>query len=746
MRTLMWLTLGFVAACCAGICFFLGSWLLLVAGICVLLILLLWLIWRKRAGIPIVFLCGVLVGSVWVYGYDLLYLSPITGHDGKTLTTSIEVIDYSYETAYGIAVDGKIPVEGKNYRVRVYMDAMDMLKPGDTISGDFRLRVTVRGAIEESIYHQGNGIFLLAYAVDEVTAQRCVQEPVKYFAAKIRRTLQMTIDAAFPEDTAAFARALLLGDSTKLSYQENTNFKISGIRHMIAVSGLHVSILFSLVYMLCVHKRWPTAIFGIPVLILFAAVAGFTPSIVRACVMQILMILAMLVYEEYDPPTALSLSVLIMVMVNPMVITSVSLQLSVSCMIGIFLFSSRISEYLKEKFHVPKTKKRLRWLAAWFSGSVGVSVSAMTLTIPLCAWYFGTVSIVSVITNLLTLSVVSFVFYGIMLSCGLGLIWPAAAKAVASVVSWMIRYIKLIASAVASIPWSAVYTCSIYIVLWLAFAYVLFLVFLLSKKKRPWFLAICMFAGLCMALLASYGEPALDRLRVTVMDVGQGQCILFQTKEGNYIVDCGGSDCESAADTAAQTLLSQGIFHLDGVILTHYDKDHAGGVPLLLTRLDADALYLPDMEDDGNYKEQLSRDYGDRITWVSADMTFGEACKFKLFAGKSGKSENESGLCVLFQGENCDILITGDRSSSGERELVERVELPQLEMLVAGHHGSNSSTGFPLLSETRPQMVAISVEKDNRYGHPAEALLDRLERFGCRIWRTDRDGTLIFRR
>jgi beta-lactamase superfamily II metal-dependent hydrolase len=115
--------------------------------------------------------------------------------------------------------------------------------------------------------------------------------------------------------------------------------------------------------------------------------------------------------------------------------------------------------------------------------------------------------------------------------------------------------------------------------------------------------------------------------------------------------------------------LSQGIFRLDGIILTHYDKDHAGGVPLLLTRLDADALYLPDIADDGSYREQLSRDYGDKFTWVTEDVAFGELCKFTLFAGDNGKSENECGLCVLFQGENCDILITGDRNSSAEREL-----------------------------------------------------------------------------
>ena len=97
---------------------------------------------------------------------------------------------------------------------------------------------------------------------------------------------------------------MLLGDSTALTHKENDVFKISGIRHIVAVSGLHISILFSLVYITFGKNRFLTAIIGIPALLLFAAMAGFTPSVIRACIMQILMILAMLINREYDPPSA----------------------------------------------------------------------------------------------------------------------------------------------------------------------------------------------------------------------------------------------------------------------------------------------------------------------------------------------------------------------------------------------------------------------------------------------------------
>ena len=116
-----------------------------------------------------------------------------------------------------------------------------------------------------------------------------------------------------------------------------------------------------------------------------------------------------------------------------------------------------------------------------------------------------------------------------------------------------------------------------------------------------------------------------------------------------------------------------------------------------------------------------------------------------LYPAKPGLNNNESSVCVLFQSQNCDILITGDRSASGERALLDKVQLPQLELLVAGHHGSKGATSLDLLLTTHPQAVAISVGADNPYGHPGQELLDRLARFGCQVYRTDLQGTITFR-
>ena len=212
------------------------------------------------------------------------------------------------------------------------------------------------------------------------------------------------------------------------------------------------------------------------------------------------------------------------------------------------------------------------------------------------------------------------------------------------------------------------------------------------------------------------------------------------------MVDCGGDSDHKAADQAAEFLLSQGIDTLDGIILTHYDSDHSGGLEYLLTRLRTDTLFLPAIEDEKGIGEKLSNMVDGKAVYIQKDvaLTFGEA-KITIFASEIVGNGNDSGLCVLFQNQSCDILITGDRGFIGETLLLSRTDLPQLELLIAGHHGSGNSTGEALLNKTKPGTVFISVGHNNPYGHPADSLLTRLAEFGCVVFRTDLNGNLIYR-
>ena len=752
MRKLMWFTLGFGAACAWGAYFSNQYGFIIMASSAIWAAVLGMLGHNRKFLRPGALFCaGVFVGIGWFWAFDMYHLAAPREMDKVTVQSSIRATDFSRETDYGYAVDGEIEINGQSYDVCVYLDEQDeplSLQPGDMISGDFRFKVTTNGDLGDSTYHQGKGTFLIAYQRGDIMIAEGTPRAVMDLPAFLRERILTLLEEVFPADTAGFAKALLLGDSSDLVYEVDTSFKVSGIRHIIAVSGLHVSMLFSVVYFLSGKRRMMTALLGIPVLVLFAAVAGFTPSITRACIMQGLMLLALLLDREYDPPTALSFAALVMLLFNPLTVTSVSFQLSVGCMTGIFLFAERIRTWiLSDKcLGEAKGKSLKSKLKRWLASGVSVTLGAMVVTTPLCAFYFGTVSLVGVLTNLLTLWIVTYIFCGIIAVCVLRVVWMSAAGILARVISWGIRYVLLVAQTLAALPMSAVYIKSIYIVFWLLFCYLLLAVFLFLKKKHPAVLAGCVVLSLCASVLVSWSEPLRDDYRVTVLDVGQGQCILLQSDGRTYLVDCGGKGAEQTADEAAETLLSQGISMLDGVVVTHFDGDHSEGIPNLLSRIDANVVLLPATEDESGTADRIKEVTDGSVFSVdeTMELRFSDV-SIRVMPAYSGNSDNESSLCVLFQTENCAILITGDRNGFGERMLLRNEDIPDLDVLIVGHHGSKYSTCEELLLATRPEIAIISVGENNPYGHPAQETLDRLVEFGCVIYRTDLHGTIIYR-
>ena len=747
MRKLMYLTVGFGAVSLICVYGWLTRGLILPAVILAVLWGLLSFLGRnnrflRAAGLVCL---GAALGLSWFQLFLGSYLSRAQALDGQVADVTARCTDYSYDTGYGTAVEGILYLDGKAYRAKFYVSGDIDMEPGDILTGAFRFQLTTPDSGVSSPTDQGKGIFLKARQVEDAELKKLAEPPMWAYPAILRQKLLRILDTGLPRDTSAFAKALLLGDRRDMNYGISTDLQVSGIMHIVAVSGLHVTILYTLIQNLCLRRRWLVAMIGIPVLGFFALTAGFSPSVIRACIMQGLMILASILNRDYDGPTELSFACLLMMAANPMVVVSVSFQLSVGCVIGIFLFRDRISEWMSGLWNndAPRPVAGIR---RWFISSVSMTLSAMSLTTPLVAWYFRTVSIVGIVTNLLTLWVVSFIFYGLMGVCVLGFFAPAAASVLGSIIAWPVRFVLTAANLLSAFPLAAVYTESIYIVLWLIFGYVILGVFLIMKKKSPGILAGCVALSLCLSIAASWIEPMTDNCRVTVLDVGQGQCILLQSEGKSYLVDCGGDQDREAADLAARTLLSQGISRLDGLILTHYDRDHAGGAADLLSRIPADSVFLPDFGDPSGVRRQLEQLCPQGIVYVKQDLLlrYGST-EIRIFAPIVGDFDNESSLAVLFRGINCDILITGDRSDFGERILLKTAELPDLEVLIAGHHGSKTSTCMELLAATAPDAVIISVG-NNHYGHPAQEVLDRLQQFGCTVYRTDLDGTITIRR
>ena len=440
MRKLMWFGIGFIASCAAGAYLVSSLWLLLLGIVC----LIGWggLLFVRSPFSKKVFFAvfGAAIGFLWFWCFDLCYLSDARNMDAQTVLLQIEVTDYSRTTEHGITTEGKVNLDGKPYRIQFYLNKQISLKPGDRIEGGFMLRYTAGGS-QDPTYHGGKGIFLLGYPKGTNTVLPCEDTKIAHLPAIWRHKILNWLDTLFPEDTAPFVKALLLGDTRSLDYATKWALKTSGIYHIVAVSGMHVSIVFALVCLLCVNRRLLMTVVGIPALFLFAAITGFSPSVVRACIMQTLVVIALLTYKEYDPPTALTAAVLVILICNPLSITSVSLQLSAGCMTGIFLFTKPIHDYFLQKTPLgPAKGKGIKArLIRWMVSSVSVTLGAMSVTTPLCAIYFGSVSISGIVTNLLILWLISILFYCVIAASLLGTVWLPLGKGIAWILSWLIR-------------------------------------------------------------------------------------------------------------------------------------------------------------------------------------------------------------------------------------------------------------------------------------------------------------------
>lgn len=731
MRSLLWFTLGFGAAC--GLCTYGRHPLILLFPLAVLLLSL--LTGEKRTKKLLISVMGIAFGLIWFSVFSAKVLTPVYALDGATQSVTIRCDTYPEETEYGFRVEGTLQIHDRDYTVLCNLKPGTEVSPGVLLSGPFSFRATAPGGSADSAYYQGEKIFLLAYPEGKLTMTQG-EASWRDYVAQLRQKIITTLDATLPADAARFSKALMLGEATDLDYETKTDLTVSGIRHIVAVSGLHVSILFTMMSHFSFRSRFLFAVILFPTLVLFAALTGFTPSVSRAGILSGIMIFPKPLKREYDGPCSLSFAALLLLLINPLAITSGSFQLSFSSVAGIYLFSTRIHGWLSVQLYKKIPYGILRYLAT----SVSITLGATVLTVPLSALQFGTVSLAAVVTNLLVLWVVSIIFYGLMALCLLAGAFPAATVMLSKVLTVLIRYVLTVAKAIADFPLAAVYTRSPYIAAWLIFVCGLLILYLVTDSRKADLLISALTVSLYIALLGSWAEPRMDEMGFTVLDVGQGQSLLLQTEGKTFLVDCGGSNDTVAADAAAETLLSQGISRLDGLILTHMDSDHAGAVGELLTRVDTDLLILPPV-----FPEE---------TWPAAEtiyaaeelkLTFGTA-NIRIYPSHTPGNDNENSICILFDTKNCDILVTGDRSEAGEQDLLRHAAIPDVDVLVAGHHGSKLATSEELLEAVRPEIVCISVARKNAFGHPAPELLARLEDFGCTVYRTDLHGDIIIRR
>lgn len=293
MRYLAWFTLGFCGLCTLWA--YLPLWS--VAAVLGLLVLFLLVFWKKNKfrRIFLTVLIGILAGSLWFSIYQL-GLRDVQALDGRTAAGTVTFLEDSRATASGQSVRCRLEAEEGCATVRLFLYSGEKLKAGTTYSGRFRLRR------DETGNYAGRGEFLTASPVGGLTEGPAAEVPLH---TRLRSTILDLLDEVFPSNTAPLARGLLLGDTMDVPDSLNVALKRTGVRHVVAVSGLHVSILCALLLILCGRRKNLAIFLCLPVMLLFVLMAGNTPSAIRAAIMASLMLLAGVVHREYDPPTAL---------------------------------------------------------------------------------------------------------------------------------------------------------------------------------------------------------------------------------------------------------------------------------------------------------------------------------------------------------------------------------------------------------------------------------------------------------
>ncbi len=704
-----------------------------LCGAGILLLLGLVLLLRVRFRRAALVLLSAAVGLSWSVGYHLLAFLPAKALAGTTQVISGTARDYGTPAENGQWVRLSFPADGKSTAMDLYLRNEDRtISPGDTLT----LEVTiVDSAANGDHYNDSQGFFLTGYGQTQAELTPSGFSP-RYLPRYIAHALRQSVARCFPADVQGYAAALTTGDRTGLTLAQKKSLQQSGIYHTLALSGMHMTVLTG---MLCFFKKSRhRAIVGIPLCIGFTLVTGCSPSMVRACVMECFLLLDRTVSREADWATSLSLSGVLLMAENPWCILNWGLQLSFLSVLGIHL----LAEPLCKRMH-PPIKPRLRFrLIRGVTQSLAVTLSAVVFTVPLMGLYFGAVSLIAPVTNLLTGSAVSLCF-ALSLPAGLiGIFLPGVGSVLGSVIAWLFRYVMCISDLMAQVPFACLYTATAYGIAGTLLVYLMLLVLVLTKSGYFRSISIsCGILGLNLCLLLLLMDSAAPSF--TALDVGQGQSLLLETGSGVVLVDCGGNT-ENTGDLVSDHLSARGIRRIRLLILTHYDVDHTGGVPELLARIPVDAILMPDFPDENRTAIELAAaDSGTVIYPVSSDLevTLGGA-RLRVFAPLSrADAGNEAGLSLYAVLPACSVLITGDLDTDSEALLLRAHTVPPVDILVAGHHGAKSSTSSLLLRKVAPKAVIISVG-ENSYGHPAQETLSRIQSAGAKIFRTDQMGTI----
>jgi competence protein ComEC len=545
------------------------------------------------------------------------------------------------------------------------------------------------------------------------------------------------------------ARALLIADQHRIPPEMRDRYAKAGMVHMLSISGLHVAIVAGAVMMLFQALRLSqraASILAVMTTMIYVAIIGAPPPALRSGVMLGMVAASRALNRPTSPWASLAVGAFVP-LYSSRTILDLGYQLSVAGIAGL-IASGSISRRLLDG--------RLKGWRRKVSKELITSCVATVVTAPLIAWYFGRVSLIAPIANLVAAPIITILQPTLFLALVLSPAHPVA-QIVAAAAHPMLRAFDFVATAAANVPFASVDVVpSLLSVTMGAIASVALIAAAVSRyPARP--LVIC--AGACCAIAWSPSIPNTYRggMEMDVLDVGQGDAILVRSDRGRWIVFDAGriwKSGDAGRSTVIPYIMQRGG-KVEAFILSHAHADHIGGAQSVLRALHP--AYFWDSafpQGSGVYESTLeaARKSGTRWLRVHAgDTVRVDNVLMTFLAPDSGWTSsladpNEASTIALVEYGSTRFLLMGDAERSEEEWLLNHAfDRLDVDVLKVGHHGSNTSSTDEFLKAVSPRLAVISVGTDNLYGHPSSDVLASLSRIGAHTLRTDKLGTIVIR-
>ena len=691
---------------------------------------------RRR---PIWLLCALLFVGAWACA--ALNALPVSLPQPGMLTGRVRTVHEESEERLVLTLD-QAALDGNalDTRVRLYDYGQDRARPGDLI------RCEAEFWLPKGCTNPGGFDFAAWLRRDEVrlcaTASGVQVQPgppgLASWLARLRQGISSRLEALYPGQ-AQLAKGMLLGDKKDLPQDIYDQYRDAGVAHLLAVSGLHVSCLAAAVcWALAALGMGRRAAYGVTVAlaVLYALLVGAPASALRAVCMFALVGGARLAGLPYDGLTGLSGAALALLAVNPLEIGDTGFILSFSAVLGMLLLSRPLEDLLR-------VRRWPRWIR-WAGNSLSVSLAAQLGTLPAVCCFFGQITPYAPLTNLPAIFLCSLALPLIGLAALCHLVWPALGIAAALPSRLCLGALQGITAWVAGLPGASLAAPA-----WPWWLAALFAVLgLWASGYLAWgrWIKGAALSGLplCLVLALTLAWQAIpDGLTCLFLDAGQADAAVVTAQKRTYLVDVG-----EEGGPAMDYLRYTGR-QVDGVFLSHGHADHGGGLMEVLKERRVPVIYLPQGFEQAGVDEQvaqaldLARAQGVEIRYLAqGDKLFlSPQVTAQVIAPPADSAAQGNAISLVLRvslGEGA-ALFTGDWPASQETG-----RLLPANLVKAAHHGGGDATSEFLLRALSPSACVISVGR-NGYGHPAPQLLDRLDRLGIAMFRTDRDGAVLAR-